>query len=68
MEYKRLKTQISESVYKELESFIINNANFTSAQESELISLIEKIIPNKTESTLEPVNNNRKPIIKRWVF
>jgi hypothetical protein len=42
-EYKRLITQIDESVYRELESFWVNNTNFTDAQSDKFITLIEKI-------------------------
>lgn len=42
-EYKRLKTQMDENIYNELESFWVNNTNFTDVQANKFINLIEKI-------------------------
>ena len=42
-EYKRLKSQIDEETYNELESFWLNNMDFTHAQADKFVTLIEKI-------------------------
>jgi hypothetical protein len=48
-EYKRLKSQIDEKTYKELELFWINNVNFTDAQSDDFVKLIEKINTHSKE-------------------
>jgi len=40
---KNLKSQLSETLYKDLELFWINHTNFTDPQADKFISLLEKI-------------------------
>lgn len=48
-EYKRLKKQIDDNVYKELELFWINNINLTDEQSDKFGSLIENINKHSKE-------------------
>lgn len=48
-EYKRLKKQIDDNIYKELELFWINNINLTDEQSDKFISLIENINKHSKE-------------------
>lgn len=48
-EYKRLKKQIDDNVYKELELFWINNINLTDEQSDKFVSLIENINKHSKE-------------------
>jgi hypothetical protein len=48
-EYKKLRTQLDEDVYKELELFWINNTDFTNAQADKFVNLIEKINSHSDE-------------------
>ncbi len=57
-EYKRLKTQIDENTYNELESFWINNSNFTDAQSDRFVSLIEKLNIHSKEVNLKQHSEN----------
>lgn len=60
-EYKRLKSQIDEKTYKELELFWINNLNLSDDQSSKFITLIEKINKHSKEiksKQIKEKNNN----------
>lgn len=41
--YKRLKGQLSDKVYSELQLYWVNNLNLTEKQAHDFVSLIEKI-------------------------
>jgi hypothetical protein len=58
-EYKKLKTQIDENVYNELESFWINNINFTDAQSDKFVTLIEKINNHSKEVKSKQHSENK---------
>lgn len=58
-EYKRLKTQIDENHYKELESFWINNLNLNDEQSNKFITLIEKINKHSKEVKSKQIKNNK---------
>jgi hypothetical protein len=50
---KNLKSQLSETLYKDLESFWINHTNFTEPQAERFISLLEKINKDSKEVKLK---------------